>query len=216
MNNINKIRGIMFDMDNTLLKSHIDFQSMKLEIAGFFMENGLLPETFPIAEHTASTIIEHVKLKGVSKKLYETAMKIAVDHEVRGMEGAGLEPGALGLLQALVKKYVLVIVTNNSFQAASQALQITGIKSNFDLIVGREQMQAMKPSPSGYLAAKQHFSSVKSDEWISVGDSWIDGRASMDAGIPFISYGRSGLLMEEKGIRTVAHINDLMQLLDYV
>lgn len=207
----------MFDMDNTLLKSNINFQAMKLETASFLKKNGVLSESFAIEEHTTSTLIQYAKENnGISEELYESAMQIALKYEVMGMEGAGLETGALELLIALANEYVLVIVTNNSFQAARRALQLTGIEGYFDLIVGREQMQAMKPSPSGYLVAKQHFPHIQQAAWISVGDSWIDGRASMDAGIAFISYGGAAATMEEKGVRTVAHINNLMQLLDFV
>jgi phosphoglycolate phosphatase len=77
-------------------------------------------------------------------------------------------------------------------------------------------MQAMKPSPSGYLAAKRQFPLVQEEAWLSVGDSWIDGRASMEAGIPFIGYGGSPETLSHKGVQAVAHIQHLLELLAYV
>ncbi|NEW06298.1 HAD-IA family hydrolase [Paenibacillus sp. SYP-B3998] len=209
-----KGKGIMFDMDNTLLKSNIDFQAMKSEIASFLKNNGLVPNDFVCQPYTASMLIEYVKKKGVSHALFEEMMNIAVHHEVLGMESAGLEPGATELLKDFYAQFVLVIVTNNSYQAAKQALEQTRIIQYFDFIVGREQMEAMKPSPSGYHAAKQHFPHIK--EWISVGDSWIDGQASKEAGIPFISYGNISDLMEEKGIQPIAHIDHLLKLRELI
>lgn len=216
MNKSRQVRGIIFDMDNTLLKSNINFQMMKKHVADFLIENDLLPVGFPIQEHTTSTMIEHVKANGMSEESYTEVMNMVVQHELIGMEGAGLESHVPELLKGLMTGYVLVIVTNNSYKAAVHALETTVIHHYFDLIIGREQMNAMKPSPSGYLAAKQHFPQILENEWISIGDSWIDGRASVDAGVPFISYGPNGHLMKEKGITPVAHVDSLLKLLDYV
>ncbi|NHW33994.1 HAD hydrolase-like protein [Paenibacillus aceris] len=203
-------------MDNTLLQSHIDFQAMKLAIAQFLSGEGLLPSDFPIEEHTTSTILAHVKENGATDGIIAAALKIAEGHELRGMEGSGLEPGAKVLLEKLKGAVTLVVVTNNSYAAALRALETTGIKDQFDLIVGREQMAAMKPSPSGYLAVLRHYSAIQAHSWISVGDSWIDGKASMGAAIPFISYGSAVSAMEEKGVKPAAHIDKLLSLLDYV
>ncbi|MEW9700522.1 HAD family hydrolase [Paenibacillus sp. SI8] len=211
-----QVKGIMFDMDNTLLNSHIDFHAMKREIADFLIGKELLPHHFSIGEHTASTIMEQVKSMGIAKNDEEAMMHIALRHEVLGMEGAGLEPGVTELLEALTNRYILVVVTNNSRVAAVRALEETGIISYFDLIIGREQMVAMKPSPSGYLTAKQHFPRVRDGEWLSIGDSWIDGRASLEAHVPFIGYGNKHELMKEKGVVPIAHLTDIKKLLDYV
>jgi phosphoglycolate phosphatase len=216
MDLVNQIRGIMFDMDNTLLRSHINFQAMKKEIAAFLMQRGHLPENFSTQEHSSSTIMELAKLNGISKEDEEAMMNIAVHYEVLGMNGAGLEAGVIELLETLTSKYILVIVTNNSRQAAYQALDLTGIKDYFDFIVGREQMEALKPSPSGYLTAKQQFPQLMDHEWISIGDSWIDGKASFEANIPFISYGANRNVMKEKGINPIAHLDHILSLLNYV
>jgi len=214
--NVNTIKGIVFDMDNTLLQSHIDFQAMKCDVASYLIHNGVLPDSTSIAEHTTSTLLEAGRANGLTDEMYEAAMRIAQKHEVAGMEGAGLEAGAQELLSTLSGKYTLVIVTNNSFQAARHALEITHIHPYFDLVIGREQMQALKPSPSGYLAAKRQFPQVQDDAWMSVGDSWMDGRASMEAGIPFISYGGTPEALAQKGVQAVAHIRHLLELLAYV
>ncbi|MDD9267462.1 HAD family hydrolase [Paenibacillus sp. GCM10023248] len=211
------IRGIIFDMDNTLLQSRIDFKAMKSEVAAWLAEKGLLPANFQADAHTTSTLLAYASENGATDEMIAEALRIAATHELKGMEGAGLEPGAAELLDRLYGRYKLVIVTNNSHAAAIRALQITGIKDRFDLIVGREQMEAMKPSPSGNLTVLQHFNSLKGDQWIAIGDSWIDGRAAEDAGIPFISYGDSpSSAMAEKRVRPAAHIDKLLRLLDYI
>ncbi|MZQ84224.1 HAD hydrolase-like protein [Paenibacillus sp. 5J-6] len=216
LNKENAIRGIIFDMDNTLLQSHIDFPAMKQAIAHFLIREGTLTREFSIAPHTTSTILAHVKEEGASEEVLTAALQIAEGYELTGMEGAGLEPGALELLDKLQGNYGLALVTNNSYAAALRALENTGIKERFDLIVGRDQMEAMKPSPSGNLFVLNHFSEIEANAWISVGDSWIDGQAAKEARIPFISYGNGVPLMVEKGVKPAAHIDKLLSLLDYV
>ncbi|WP_405030786.1 HAD family hydrolase [Paenibacillus hexagrammi] len=210
------VRGIMFDMDNTLLKSNIDFAAMKQEIARFFISERVLPEDFSIHQHTTSTIIEHAKQQGISDSLYQAAMDIASHYEIIGMDGADLEEHARELLDLLVHRYVLVIVTNNAQEAARIALETTSIASYFHMIVGREQMQSLKPSPSGCDYATRQFPELSPEEWVFVGDSWIDGRAATDAGVLFIHYVSHQQDLAEKGVVPIAEISDLLDLVRHI
>lgn len=206
-------KGVIFDMDNTLLHSRIDFPAMKNEVYRFLVDRRILPEPFPVAEHTTSTLIEYAKSRGLSEELYEDVMQIAAQHELRGMEGAELERGVVPLLRALRPRCTLAVVTNNSFAAAVKALKETGIAGYFDLIVGREQMSSLKPSPSGFLLVLDTFREIAPWEWISVGDSWIDGKASADAGIPFVWYCSRGGEMHERGVHPIGRIDEIRQLI---
>lgn len=161
---LSKIKGIIFDMDNTLLQSRIDFTAMKEEIFTFLVRNDVLSNDFPIENHTPSTIIGHVRELGISKQIDRGMMDIAVKHELIGMEGAGLERGVNELLNIIHNRYKLVIVTNNAFNAALKALEITGIAHYFDMIVGRDQMTSMKPSPSGFEYVLDEFQHIAPDE----------------------------------------------------
>ncbi|WP_159887433.1 HAD family hydrolase [Paenibacillus puerhi] len=208
------VKGIIFDMDNTLLQSRIDFAAMKQHIHKYLLSTGLLPIGFPWQEHTSSTMIEYAREAGLNEAGYAEVMGIAAEHELRGMEGAGLEPGAEELLAALHGRYALAVVTNNSQCAALKALRLTGIADYFDLIAGREQMTALKPSSSGFNYVLEQFPHSPAEEWISVGDSWIDGQGSMGAGIAFVSY-KAGLeAMLSKGVEPKAGIHALGELMN--
>jgi phosphoglycolate phosphatase len=210
------IKGIIFDMDNTLLQSNIDFKRMKSDIFDFLIQNNILTTEFAIHEHTTSTLIEYVRALGISDDLYESIMDITTKHELIGMKGAGLEPGAKLLLESICEKYVLVVMTNNSLTAATEALENTEIAGFFKLIIGREQMSALKPSPSGYHYVMNRFTTITPGEWLSIGDSWIDGKAAQDAGIPFISYRADVEQMLQRGVHPIAQMNHLLQLIDYL
>jgi len=45
------IKGIIFDMDNTLLRSNIDFEAMKKETFAFLSTKGILPTTLYFKDH---------------------------------------------------------------------------------------------------------------------------------------------------------------------
>jgi phosphoglycolate phosphatase len=210
------IKGIMFDMDNTLLQSRIDFPAMKRDVFDFLVEHRVLSGGFPLHENTTSILLEMARDSGMADELHRMLMETVVRHEMAGMEGAGLEPGVLELLKSLHKRYTLVIITNNSHAAAVKALETTGILGLFDLVVGREQMTALKPSPSGYLYAKAQFQHIPADGWISIGDSWIDGRASAEADIPFIGYKTDTAVLGSKGIHPRGRISSIGELLNFL
>ncbi|MDF2958806.1 MAG: haloacid dehalogenase [Paenibacillus sp.] len=205
-------QGIIFDMDNTLLKSSIDFPAMKHAIFDFLVEKSILPETLAIGQHTTATIIEHARQLQLGAELEQQVWELAAQHELAGMKGAGLESGVRDFLASVHGKFILAVVTNNALPAALQALQETNIAGYFDLIAGREQMSALKPSPSGFQYVLDRFVHIPPAGWISLGDSWIDGKGSNDAGIPFVSYQTDLSVMSSRGVTAIGRINDIQEL----
>lgn len=158
MGNRNNIKGIIFDMDNTLLSSKINFAAMKRETYEFVVNNGILPEDLNLLNKTTAIIIEKaVKTNKMSRELINEVWEIPKKYEVMGMENAPLEPGVTQLLEELYGKCYLVVVTNNSVEAANRAFRWNGIYDCFDIIVGREMLKSLKPSPDGFLYILNHF-----------------------------------------------------------
>jgi len=205
------VRGIIFDMDNTLVQSRIDFAAMKREVYEYLLRLGLAEPEMSLSQWTTSMLVEQAKREGLADARCEEAMLIARRHEIAGMQGAVLEPGAERLLAELAGDYVLAVVTNNTESAAFEALNRNGIAHRFAEIVGRESMQEMKPSPSGFQEIVRR-TGIDAANWLSVGDSWIDGRGSLDAGIPFVGYRAAERDMLLRGVRPVACIGSLAEL----
>ncbi|MFC4100125.1 HAD family hydrolase [Paenibacillus xanthanilyticus] len=212
------IEGVLFDMDNTVLRSRIDFAAMKAAVADYLRAIGALPPHVDPREHTTATLLALAAAQGgLTPEGHEEAMCICTVHEKAGMHDADLEEGATELLEALRQRGLrLAIVTNNAREAAVEALERTGILTYFELVVGREQMISMKPHPSGYLVAKAHFADVPEQGWIAVGDSWIDGRAACEANVPFVHYGTSSEALDSRGIPYAGRIGQLLELLGFV
>ncbi|KOR90144.1 haloacid dehalogenase [Paenibacillus solani] len=204
-------------MDNTLLQSRIDFGAMKREIYSYLCSYRILPEGMSMNDHTTSTIIaEAMKTGLLTDELGFKMWDIAKKHEVQGMIGAKLEEGALELIQQLHGQLHLAIVTNNAEEAAMTALQENRIAHYFDLIVGREAMGFLKPAPDGYLEVLKYFHATSPQEWLSVGDAWVDGKASQDAGVPFIAYRGDIARMHSMGVFPLAEIQNIHGVLDYL
>lgn len=219
-----KIKGIIFDMDNTLLHSSINFAAMKQAVFSFLVAEGIFTEQFfaeheqfSLEQHTTSTLIEEAVLTGrMTDSVLAELWGIVTHYEVRGMQGAQLEIGVIELLEQLTGAYRLVIVTNNSEKAAQAALEENGIIDYFDAVIGRESMSAMKPASAGFQAVVERYDNILPKEWIAVGDSWIDGKAATGAGIAFIAYQGELHKMHSRGVFPVAHIQDIRQLKAYI
>ncbi|WP_334073082.1 MULTISPECIES: HAD family phosphatase [Paenibacillus] len=211
------VKGVIFDMDNTLLRSRIDFEAMKQDVYQFLVSHGILPDGFDLNRHTASTLIEAaVKTNRMNESLMKDLWDVPKKHELIGMKDAELEPGVKELLNEWQGLYHLVVVTNNSLEAAEAALRDHDVLRFFDQVVGREQVRLLKPAPDAFLHVLRHYGGLSPGAWISVGDSWIDGKASALAGIPFIAYCGDEAKMKEMEVFPRAFIRDLRDLNGYL
>lgn len=208
------LQGIIFDMDNTLLKSSIDFSKMKQTVFRLLSDFGLCDPTLDWQSKTASQLIELGRQSGrltagMEQRIWDEVGLIERD----GMHGARLEDNVADVLAQLKQRHHLVILTNNAHIAAVEALRETGIADMFDAIVAREQMTALKPSPSGILAILADYPHLAADAWTMVGDSWIDGKAAQDANVPFIAYQAKPEDMERHQVKPIAWIQNCSELL---
>lgn len=215
---IKDIKGIIFDMDNTLISSKINFAAMKKETYEFIINKGLLPRNLNILTQTTTAFIieKAIKKNNLDRDQINEIWSIPTKYEIMGMENALLEPNVKELIQELFGKYHLTVLTNNSIEAANRVLKRNGIHKYFDLIVGREMLRSLKPSPEGFLYILGKYNTTKADEWLSIGDAWLDGKASMGAGIKFISYNADIQKMNMMEVYPYAKIENILEVLDYI
>jgi len=208
-------KGIIFDLDNTLLRSNIDFERMKAETHAYLVSRGVLPSGLDLRAHTTSTVIEAaMNTSRMTEEWIREMWDIPKRLELLGMENAELEPGVPETLTRLRGKFRLVVVTNNTVDAAEKALRDNGILGAFNCVVGRDMMRTLKPAPDGFLCVLERFRDAAAGEWISVGDSWIDGKASAAAGIPFVAYRADEASMRRMGVAPIAYIADIREIAD--
>jgi len=207
-----EVKALIFDMDNTLLQSNINFSEMKKDLFTYLNEEGLLASYLELSEHTCATLIELAKTKGMTSSQEEVVWAICERHEVVGMQDAGLEEGAHELLQALATRFTLTILTNNAQEAAEKALKTTGISKYFDMVVGREKVKELKPSSKGVQYILGCYPQIPPEKWIFIGDAWIDGKAAQGAEVLFISYKGNVQELNERKIPFISNIENLLDI----
>lgn len=204
-------------MDNTLLSSSIDFARMKKAVFSYLTEKKILSESMDIDKLTTGMLIDRaIETGSMNADNITEVWDIVESIEVEGMQGARLEQGVIPLLDQLVGNYTLVVITNNTIKAAQTALTENKLLHYFDHVIGRESMRAMKPSPASFQAVLEQFDHISPEQWLSIGDSWIDGKASADAGIAFIAYRADSSKLKAMGVTPLVNILHIKELINYI
>ncbi len=153
-------QGVIFDLDNTLVSSSLNFKHIRAEIG--------------CTEHTdLLTYIE--QLPEVES---QAAMDIVLRHEYQDAESAVLMPGVVECLAALAEQNIkMAVVTRNCQHAAQLKLAKTGLK--FDIVLTRDDAPA-KPDPTALLQVADSWQ-VNPSQCIYVGDFLFDIQAADNA-----------------------------------
>ena len=203
-------------MDNTLLSSRIDFDKMKQNVFDFLVSKNLIDQDILLEVHTVSTIIQKAKeSRDYDDKINKQVWEIILEIEKEGMKDVYLEPGVADLLNKIYPDYILVVLTNNSKEAAVSALMEYTIDKYFEYIVTRDHVVELKPSSEGVKNILNKFG-LKQDEWLMIGDSWIDGRAAINGGISFLAYRANEQELKEKNIEYIGNINHIKEVFDFI
>ena len=206
---------IVFDFDNTLVHSKIDFAGIRRELF----------ELLRAAEHPA--VQDDVKANTLARlsigeiidvgaahdpAIDAEAWRIVLEYETAGMIAATVEQDAAKTLHGLRDLgFTLVVMTNNARPATLAALDRFDLRSAFDLILTRDEVP-MKPDPAGILKAMASFEAV-AGRTVMVGDSWLDGAAAQRAAVPFIGFRPRAGLLDERGVAYWAIVEQLGELL---
>jgi len=173
------IKAIVFDFDGTLFHLDIDWQKLKQEL-------GIDPSEKTIGEILQEYIeIEHPNLQKVT------------EIEVAAIGDNRLDHATASLLSRLTKQYKLAIFTRNSRQAVEKVLQGTGLENRL-LVVGREDVENLKPHPEGLGQIATTLGCLIS-EILLVGDTYHDIEAAHRVGVVCVIVANPKLEYTPKG-----------------
>jgi HAD superfamily hydrolase (TIGR01509 family) len=167
-----RVRGVVFDLDGTLVAQELDFDAMRREIG--------LPAGTPLLE----------AVEAMAGDERHCALDVLLRHERAAARTARLNPGVrefLGWLDARgVRRAVL---SRNMREAVLLVLARCGL--SFEAVLAREDAP-YKPSPEGIWQICAAWG-LRPDEVLMVGDYVYDVRAGRSAGTrtALVTHGKS-------------------------
>jgi HAD superfamily hydrolase (TIGR01509 family) len=189
---ISQIKGILFDLDGTLVDSHLDFNALRHQL-GF-------PPGQPVLEHLA-TIDDPKKVAA--------AHNIIAEHEMSGAKKATWMPGAQSLLQKLHQHNIATAILTRNMKNATQ-LMIDKLGIPIDLVLTREDCKP-KPDPDGLLRIATHWG-IDVSHLVYIGDYVFDLDAANAANMIACLYRNSrNAMFVEKADWVIDHFDELTE-----
>ncbi len=189
-----KIKAMVFDLDNTLISSQLNFVWLREQI-GCPPKRDLLDYIDELPHQQA-----------------QKAHQIVVDHELDDARHSELMPGAKALLNVLAREqHHVAIITRNCQAAAEQKLEQHGL--TISPVISREHYAA-KPSPDALNALLESWQ-LMPEELIYVGDYVHDLHTAINAKTPSCLVTNHPMHREFSAYASLT-VNSLDQLIPYI
>jgi phosphoglycolate phosphatase len=194
---------VVFDLDNTLVHSRIDFLGIRHAIIRRLLEVGALDQ--PPANPRVRAIPEWLDLAAAhDAELARELWRVVERFEREGMVHGAVDADVRQTLDRLRAAGLnLAVLTNNSLGSAEAALERFDLRAPFDLVLAREVVAALKPAGDG---VRQAHATLGRGQTFVVGDSYIDGLAAQRAavGARFIAFRGNAEDLAARGVETWA------------
>jgi len=179
--------GIIFDMDNTLMDSALDFDAIRKAMN--------FPPGQPLLEHInalppAEAVVQHQKL---------------LQHELTGARQATPLPGVVDFLGYIAAKgWKTAVLTRNSREAAAITLERLQGGDSFDIVISREDGPP-KPDPWAILHICQQWNTTPA-EVVMIGDYHFDINAGNRAGSHTVLIAHTQVHLEEPWVAAASYV----------
>ena len=191
----------IFDFDNTLarLGPEVDWAGGRRELEPMLRELGVpkyLFEKFPrgnlpLYNGTRSRLLELIENRPSGfdsarmRSILRRASRMIEKYELAGVDRAAPLEGAIDLLKQLKKNgATLAIVTSNSSRTIRRWFSIHRLSRLIDVIVGRDSLLALKPSPE-MISRALELCDVRAKDSAFVGDADSDYHAAAALDLEF-------------------------------
>jgi phosphoglycolate phosphatase len=203
--------NVVFDLDNTLVHSRIDFMGIRRAVIERLLAVGAID--VPPANPRERSIPEWLDLAEAFDPTLAAELWVSVDRfEREGMLHGTVEEDARATLDTLASAGLkLAVLTNNSLSSAEAALDRFDLRAPLELVLARDVVPALKPSGAG--VAQAHHA-LGGGSTIVVGDSYIDGLATQRAavGARFVGFRPDAADLAARGVSVWGVIEALGEL----
>ena len=177
------LRAVLFDLDGTLVETHIDFPAMTRSVEGLARAAGV-PEEATAGKDIlgiVDTATEYVNARGGDGPSLRRAAFVQLEvMEVAGCAHPNLLAGTRELLMELLRRKIKVgIVTRNCRRVSLGLLARFGLPHH--LLLSRDDVARTKPNPEHLWEALRLFGEPP-EASAMVGDHWMDVQAGVRAG----------------------------------
>ncbi len=219
-----QIKAVMFDLDDTLIHSTIDFMKLKRKTIDFYSSLGISPNTLSPSMKTHEILKKAASVlrkKGYTPKeilrIVQKTSSLWNQIEMENVTSTRAVEGAKETLTLLKKQnYGVGVITRSCRRYALKTLKLTGLLEFVDVIYARNDCGKDKPDPEPLFQAMRAVGS-KAEETIMVGDSITDFHCSKNAGVRFVGIISEGdhhkNFKRKKGVATIQDLRDLIKVL---
>ena len=179
------IKAILFDLDGTLIDSEIlwiEAYTKVLESLGLISDREWVisqvhGKSFKdLYRHTlASHPSFHLSLRETEHQMREFFLRLTEERDI-------VIHSSVKKLKALAKDYFIAIVSGSARKDIFAAMDLMGIKTWVDYVVGAEDCHRGKPDPEGYLKAMR-YRQLRPQECLVFEDSSAGIKAAKTAGM---------------------------------
>ena len=215
------LKGVVFDLDDTLVLSTVDYVRFKELIIERIALEGEDPSEYDPTEGIMQLIGRFRQSMMARGRAESETLRVLADMEAI-MDGVEMErvretrgiPGAKELLQTLRNRGVRIgVLTRGCEKYATTVLEMTGMLEFVDELECRNSEVPPKPSPEPYWRVVGRLG-LEVRDTVFVGDHYLDAACAREAGVPFIGV-RTGDLTEEQ-LRDAGSIEVLESVADMI
>ena len=224
------IKAVGFDLDGTLIKTHVDYDAIRVADLEVFRANGIpYKEIYDSEDHTVrlrkplrlwlEAHGEADRFQGISDEIDALYTSI----EMQYIDEATPFPGSMECIDAIHASGLKVgVLTRGSLRYARAVLEQCGMLDCMDAIMGRDSTDYddAKPSPVA-MRSLASMMGVEPEEVLYIGDNPADFHCARDAGSMFIGV-LSGTAnadtweRESPGMMTLDYAGSIVDILEFL
>ncbi|RLI07552.1 hypothetical protein DRO24_02790 [Candidatus Bathyarchaeota archaeon] len=188
------VKGVVFDLDGTLIRSSVDFKAMKRRMIDILARYGVPRELLGTDKTTVENLRRAERIwdeMGVDQEVRRKALReveeVMNEAELEALPTVEAIEGVREALEKLRGKGLkLAVLTRGHQTYAVEALRRAGLLELIDVILTRDTVRKPKPDPEALLEAAKRLG-LGIDEIVFVGDHPMDSACAEGASVRFIA-----------------------------